>query len=453
MSGRNVWVTGDLNGKVALVTGSTSGLGLETAVALAVRGCHVVLTGRTMERLANAKAVVLNRAPATVEAAAQTAPAPTAAAAIAAAPPWAFQVTCLQVDMASLQSVRDLAAAFLRLNLPLHLLINNAGIMGPEYTASAEGFESQFAVNHLAHFLLTALLLPKLIESAPSRIVNVSSTMMSAATVSEADPTFNLPPQRYSRVAAYGNSKLANALHAAELASRLGRNGVRNVGVFSLHPGVFRSEIGRSWSLISCFHAICGCCLSTADQAAHTVMHCVLDPGLESRHNGAYFFNSHIDNPPNPLARSDRLGQRLWADSERMTNSGPVLPPLPNPTNANPTNANLTSANPTDVNPMSTSATSGSNAASTPPAVELKTALPPSEPSITKPSQPRVSDLNNSFDGNDTKNNVRKATQSAQPGPVTVFGGQAFTATPGPTPTTSPPVLNPAPLTTASSAK
>ena len=220
----------DLSGKVAIVTGSNTGIGYESALEMARAGAHVIVAARNESKGRAAVALIIDEVgPGT-------------------------KAQFLQLDLSSLQSVEKFASAFLDLNLPLNILINNAGVMMSPgfiyvgkrldygYGLTTDGFENHIGINHIAHFLLTQLLTPKLIESAPSRVVNVASS----------SEMFSYPEGivydnwrakgSYEDGAAYGQSKLANILFSHELAKRLEGTGVAS---YSCHPGVIKSELPR----------------------------------------------------------------------------------------------------------------------------------------------------------------------------------------------------------------
>ena len=203
----------DLNGKTALITGGASGLGIETARALASVGARVVIAVRD---------------PAAGDRVAETINRETGIA----------SVSVEQVDLASLASVRLLAK---RLGeMPLSILINNAGVMGCPEGRTEDGFETQFGVNHLGHFLLSKLLIPALSVGAPSRVVSLSSSAHMHSDIDLEDPNYHNRP--YHAFEAYGQSKTANALFAVELDRRY-----RSIGLqaFSVMPGVIQTELGR----------------------------------------------------------------------------------------------------------------------------------------------------------------------------------------------------------------
>jgi NAD(P)-dependent dehydrogenase (short-subunit alcohol dehydrogenase family) len=205
----------DLKGKVAIVTGASGGLGAETARALAARGARVTLTGR------------------------DTAKAEGVAETIRAAHPGAeLDVRELALDRPD--SVRAFAKGWLADGRALHLLLNNAGVMACPLSRTPEGWEQQFATNHLGHFLLTGLLFPALQAGAPARVVNTSSGGHRFSGVDFDDIHFEKRP--YDKWVAYGQSKTANVLHAVELDRRWSGVGVRG---FGLHPGMIITELGR----------------------------------------------------------------------------------------------------------------------------------------------------------------------------------------------------------------
>jgi NAD(P)-dependent dehydrogenase (short-subunit alcohol dehydrogenase family) len=205
----------DLTGKVAIVTGASGGLGAETARALAARGAQVTLTAR------------------------DTAKAGGVAETIRAAHPAAtLDVRALALDQP--ESVRAFAKGWLADHGQLHLLLNNAGVMACPLGRTAEGWEQQFATNHLGHFLLTGLLSPALRAGAPARVVNTSSGGHRFSGVVFEDIHFE--KRAYDKWESYGQAKTANVLHAVEIDRRWGNAGVRAFGV---HPGMIMTELGR----------------------------------------------------------------------------------------------------------------------------------------------------------------------------------------------------------------
>ncbi len=205
---------GDLTGRVALVTGANSGIGMETAVALAAAGAHVVLGCRSLERADRARWRIERHAPAT-------------------------SAEVLQIDLSDLVSVRQAAAELCRRHDRLDLLVNNAGVMGVPYRITADGFELQLATNHLGPFALTGLLADLLVSTSGSRVVTVSSQGHRIGRIDFDDLQWE---RGYDRWYAYGRTKLANLLFTAELDRRLRAAGAPTRAL-AAHPGWARSEL------------------------------------------------------------------------------------------------------------------------------------------------------------------------------------------------------------------
>jgi len=203
-------------GRTAVVTGATSGIGFEAATVLAQRGTAMVLACRDPQRGKDA------------------------ADRITAAAPGA-SVTVVRLDLASLASVTEAAQEIRAGHERLDLLINNAGVMFPPYSATADGFELQFGTNHLGHFALTGLLLDRLLTVPGSRVVTVSSNMHKVGRIDFADLASQ---RRCRRVAAYAQSKLANLMFSYELQRRLAAAGVPTAAL-AAHPGTARTSLTR----------------------------------------------------------------------------------------------------------------------------------------------------------------------------------------------------------------
>ncbi|XP_020032102.1 retinol dehydrogenase 11 [Castor canadensis] len=268
-----------LPGKVAVVTGANSGIGKETAKDLAQRGARVYLACRDVQKgelvAKEIQAMTGNQ-----------------------------QVLARKLDLSDTKSIRAFAKDFLAEEKHLHILINNAGVMMCPYSKTADGFESHFGVNHLGHFLLTHLLLQKLKESAPSRVVNVSSLAHHLGKIH----FHNLHGEKfYHSGLAYCNSKLANILFTQELARRLKGSGVTT---YSVHPGTVQSELVRHslfmrwmWKLFSFF-------IKTPQQGAQTSLYCALTEGLEIL-SGKHFSDCHVA-WVSSQARNETIARRLW---------------------------------------------------------------------------------------------------------------------------------------------
>ncbi|MDQ2715992.1 MAG: oxidoreductase [Chloroflexota bacterium] len=199
----------DLRGRVALVTGANRGLGLETTRALATHGAHVIMAVRNLNQGHRAEAEIKQTVP-------------------------GASIEVVSLDLSSLASVREFAARVLQTHHRLDLLLNNAGVMATPRQETADGFEMQFGTNHLGHFALTGLLLPKLVVTPGSRVVTTTSNARRSARRIDFD---DLQIQRsYSRWGAYGQSKRANLLFAFELQTRFTAAGVSTISV-AAHPG------------------------------------------------------------------------------------------------------------------------------------------------------------------------------------------------------------------------
>ncbi|MGB0931289.1 MAG: oxidoreductase [Chitinophagales bacterium] len=203
-------------GRIAIITGANTGLGFETALALASKNMEVVLACRNMEKAQAAKLKILQKFS-------------------------NAKVECLQIDLSSLQSVRDFARNFSEEYERLDLLINNAGIMIPPFSLTKDGFESQMAANYFGHFLLTSLLLPTIRNTPNSRIVSLSSIAHKSGKINFDDLQSK---NKYSAVQAYAQSKLACLMFAYELQRRLENVESDTISV-AAHPGISDTELSR----------------------------------------------------------------------------------------------------------------------------------------------------------------------------------------------------------------
>ena len=278
--------------KVVLITGANTGIGKETAVALAAMGATVVMTARDLRKGAEARDEVISRS-------------------------GNDRVALGKLDLGSLDSVEEFATWYRWNQSRLDVLINNAGGITGDRRETANGFEQMFGVNHLGHFHLTNLLTPTLIESAPSRVVVVASVAHRWAL--RGLPHDDLQSsRRFSGSRAYGRSKLANVLHARELARRLDGTGVT---VNAVHPGSVNSHFGGDGdtALMGALQARFGrYVLRTPEQGARTsVLVASSDrPGVAGA-TGLYFANGR-SRRPSRQARRDDEARWLWAESERL---------------------------------------------------------------------------------------------------------------------------------------
>jgi NAD(P)-dependent dehydrogenase (short-subunit alcohol dehydrogenase family) len=271
-----------LSNQNILITGASTGIGRATAIALARRGAALYLAGRSEERHQDVLA---------------------ACRAAGAA------VTYLPLELDSLVSVRACAERFLGLDVPLHVLINNAGLAGSR-GLTREGFELTFGVNHLGHFLLTELLIERLKRAAPSRIVSVSSsTHYQARGIDWA--ALRAPTRSITGMPEYRVSKLCNVLHVKELATRLAAGGVTT---YAVHPGAVASDI---WRNVPGSRYVLPLFMKTNEQGATTSLHCATDDAA-AKETGLYYHDSR-PRAPSALASDTALALELCARSREWT--------------------------------------------------------------------------------------------------------------------------------------
>ncbi|XP_038621873.1 retinol dehydrogenase 12-like [Tachyglossus aculeatus] len=271
--------TARLHGKVVVITGANTGIGKETAKDLARRGARVIIACRD----------VLKGESAASEIRAGTGN---------------QQVLVRRLDLADTKSIRAFADRFLAEEKQLHILINNAGVMMCPYSKTADGFEMHLGVNHLGHFLLTHLLLGRLKESAPARVVNVSSLAHILGKIRFHDLQGE---KRYSGNLAYCHSKLANILFTRELARRLQGTGVTT---YALHPGLVHSELVRHSLLMCLVWRLFSFFVKSSQEGAQTSLHCAVAEDLESL-SGKYFSDCKRA-PVSARGRNDATARRLW---------------------------------------------------------------------------------------------------------------------------------------------
>ncbi len=273
--------------KICMVTGATSGIGLETARGLAQQGATVVVVGRNPEKGSAAVARVREVADDS-------------------------SVDFMQADLAVQAQIRHLAETFKKRYSRLDVLVNNAGAIFLKRELSPDGIEMTFALNHLNYFLLTNLLLETLKAGAPARIVNVSSDMQKNARINFEDLE---GVRKYSSFKAYGQSKLCVLLFTYELARRL--EGTQ-VTVNAIHPGVVGTNIGKNNGWIGrLFVPLYKLFAKSPSKGAETSIYAASSPDLEGV-TGKYF----IDKKPaasSPISYDEAAARRLWDVSERMT--------------------------------------------------------------------------------------------------------------------------------------
>jgi len=277
-----------------VVTGANSGIGFETARVLAEHGATVVLACRDTAR----------------------------GEAAAARMPGSGPVSVQRLDLGSLASVRTAASQIRARHQQLDLLINNAGLMMPPYGTTTDGFELQFGTNHLGHFALTGLLLGLLLPAAGSRVVTVSSNVHLAGRLNFADLQ---SARRYHRVAAYGQSKLANLLFTYELQRRLAAAGA-GTSALAAHPGTALTGLTRYFpaAVDRAYHALGQPIAQSARLGALPTLRAAADPaarGGEYYGPGSRFEVKGYPRRVSSSARShdEQAQRRLWQESERLT--------------------------------------------------------------------------------------------------------------------------------------
>jgi retinol dehydrogenase-14 len=271
--------------RTAIVTGASSGIGRHTALGLARTGMRVVMVGRDRDRTEAARRFVIERS-------------------------GSDRVVIALADFSSLDQVRHLADEILSANSRLDLLVNNAGLMSPKYRFSFDGFELTFAVNHLAPFLLTNLLLERLEASSPARIVTVASEAhrghrLNLNTLGQ--------PHDWSMLRAYGRSKLCNILFTRELAARPSGS---SVAATCLHPGGVATAIGQRGGLPELVWRLMKPLMKSAEKGAETSLFLatVADP---TPFHGGYVIGKSLARP-DPVALDRKLARGLWDESARL---------------------------------------------------------------------------------------------------------------------------------------
>jgi NAD(P)-dependent dehydrogenase (short-subunit alcohol dehydrogenase family) len=267
----------ELKGKICLITGATSGIGKETAKELAAHGADLVLPVRDIMKGESLKAEILEKSP-------------------------NAQIEIMPCDLASFDSIRSFVDEFKARYDHLHILINNAGLWELKKKLSKDGIEMTFAVNHLAPFLLTNLLLETIKSSSPARIINVSSESHRRGTINFKDLEFS---RRYSGIKAYGQSKLANILFTKKLSHLLKGSGIT---ANCLHPGFVNTSIFDTlprpvfWFMRPF--------MTTPRKGAETTIYLATSDEA-ANFRGEYFVDSKPKKPNKEALRKD-IADRLW---------------------------------------------------------------------------------------------------------------------------------------------
>jgi len=281
----------DLSGRVCVITGASSGLGRESARALAATGAHVVLTARNEDALAQTARWIGAEVP---DARVSTVP---------------LDLTVLAGVRAAASAIRDIAPA-------IHVLMNNAGVMFTPFGRTGDGFELQIGTNHFGHFELTRLLVPGLAAAGDARIVTLSSGGHVLGDVDFDDP--NWENREYDKFVAYGASKTANILHAVEADRRLRGLGIR---AYAVHPGTVATSLARYmsksdfWQLRKYPDGHLD--LVMPEHGAATQVWAAVSPELANR-GGLYLEDCRVSGAVAPYARDGQRAADWWELSEKL---------------------------------------------------------------------------------------------------------------------------------------
>ena len=277
-----------MTGKIVLITGANAGLGKETAIQLAKKGATIIMACRNEKRALESLKEIKEKS-------------------------GSEKIELYIVDLADQDSIRSMVSDFKKNHNKLHVLINNAGVMPDERITTKEGYEMTFAINHLGHFLLTNLLLDIIMNSSPSRIINVSSVAHKFANLDLDNINLN---QGFSGLRAYSNSKLMNLLFTYELASRLQGTGVT---VNALHPGNVKTNLTNPdgiW-LKKVFFAFLRIFFIGIKKGAKTSIYLASSPQVENV-TGTYFIKSKPARS-SKKSRDKALQNKIWDLSEELT--------------------------------------------------------------------------------------------------------------------------------------
>ena len=290
----------DRRDTVVVITGASTGIGLETARALASIGATVVLAGRNAEKHRGAIDKIRERHP-------------------------DADVSHVELDLTSLASARESAHAIREAHPSIDLLINNAGVMYTPFERTAEGFELQFGTNHLGHFVFTNHLVAAVVAGAPARIVNLSSGGHGSSDIIWDDPNYRI--NEYDKFQSYGQAKTANILFSVELDRRLAPLGVQS---YAVHPGMIVTELGRymtraDMSLLreriaaSAAASVPGASVGykSIEQGAATTVWAATASELEGK-GGTYLADCAVCTTHASWARDAASARRLWSLSEQL---------------------------------------------------------------------------------------------------------------------------------------
>ncbi|KAL9227468.1 hypothetical protein vseg_003152 [Gypsophila vaccaria] len=281
----------------AIVTGGTSGIGAETARVLAKRGVRVVLPARDVKKAAEVKEMILRETP-------------------------QAQIIILEIDLSSMASIARFCSEFLSLDLPLNILINNAGVFSQKLEFSEDKIEITLATNYIGHYLLTELLLEKMVETAAQsgiegRIINVSSLTHTWVKSHHFSFSNFIHPHNYNGTRAYAQSKLANILHAKEIARQLKERNAR-VTINAVHPGIVKTGIIRAHKgfITDSLYFLASKLLKSTSQGAATTCYVALSPKIEGL-SGRYFADCN-ETCCSSLASDASQARLLWKQTRAL---------------------------------------------------------------------------------------------------------------------------------------
>ncbi|CEP18653.1 hypothetical protein [Parasitella parasitica] len=281
----------DLTGKIAIITGSNTGIGKVSALEMARKGATVILACRNREKTAKVVGEIKSQT-------------------------GNQRIEFIPLDLLKLSSVTEFVNQFLARHSELHILMNNAGVMMCPFGLSEDGIETQFATNHVAHHYLTMLLLPVLEKSAPSRVINVSSIghrmpfkALNLETISD--------PSTYNKYIHYGKSKACNILFTRELNKRLQAKGVDNVYVNANHPGGVKTDLYRHTSYL--INTLLNLVLISPEDGALTQLYLATSPDVQKTPiKGAYYVPFANAAEPRGVAASEDAPLKLWEFTENL---------------------------------------------------------------------------------------------------------------------------------------
>ncbi|KAF5281071.1 hypothetical protein FQR65_LT14867 [Abscondita terminalis] len=292
-----------LDGKTVIVTGSNTGIGKCTVEDFFKRGARVIMACRNVAKANEAAESIKTNCDGQDR---------------------LGDIVVTELDLCSLESVKQCASRLLESEKRIDILINNAGVSMCPKSKTVDGFETQFGTNHLGHFLFTLLLLPRIIKSRPARIINISSMVHDNGALDFDDLNFEKRP--YASYQAYSDSKLANILFSKELARKLQDANIENVNVYSVHPGAIATDLFRHLDdtyfkgarLVFCFVLKIIMKTKTPEQGAQTTIHCAVDEDA-GKETGLYYSECQVEEPASK-ANSVEDAEKLWELSMKFVN-------------------------------------------------------------------------------------------------------------------------------------